>query len=145
MDKFQFFLGSWDLQYNVPKSKFGAAATGVGFGTFQKALNDKFIYFDYKAGISRGQKKEPEGSAHGIFGWDEKIQFYRYWWFESSGSFQSATCNFISDNVLFMYWHDTLIQQTFSKENDEKVVLRMEHPIDQGKNELILEVIFNKK
>lgn len=40
------------------------------------------------------------GEAKGIFAWDEKIKMFRCWWFENSGSFQSATCNFINDNTL---------------------------------------------
>jgi hypothetical protein len=142
MDKFDFLLGTWNLEYKVPKSAFSEAATGTGTGTFKRALDDKYVYFDYTASLTTGEKAEKKGGAHGIFAWDEKANVYRYWWFECSGK---ATCNFVNDETLFMNWHDTLIIQTFTKVSENKVVLRMEHPIAQGKFELILEVIFTRE
>jgi hypothetical protein len=145
MDKFDFLLGTWNLEYKVPKSAFSEAATGTGTGTFKRALNDKYVYFDYTASLTTGDKAGKEGGAHGIFAWDEKANAYRYWWFECSGNFMEATCNFVNDDILFLNWHDTLITQTFTKVSANKVILRMEHPIAQEKYELILEVIFTRK
>ena len=88
-----------------------------------------------------GQKAQ----AHAIFAWDEKTKVYRYWWFESSGNFLTATCNFVSDDILFLNWHDSLLKQTFKRISQNKVVLSMEHPNSEGEYELILEVIFTKK
>jgi hypothetical protein len=140
MEKFDFLLGDWHLESRVPKSQFSEATKGSGNGTFKRALNDKYVYFDYSSSFPTG-----EGAAHGIFAWDEKAQVYRYWWFENSGNFLEATCNFVDDETLFMNWHDTVIKQTFTKVDTDKVILRMEHPVAQGKYELILEVILTRK
>ena len=140
MDKFGFLLGHWNLEYNIPKSAFSEAATGNGTGTIKRALNDKYVIFDYSACVGEG-----DGAAHGIFAWDEKAKVYRYWWFENSGAFQTATCNFVSDETLFMNWHDTLLIQTFKKAGPDKMILRMENPDSEGKYELVLEVIFTRR
>jgi hypothetical protein len=145
MDKFDFLLGNWNLESNVPKSAFSEAATGKGTGTFKRELDDKYVYFDYASSFITGKNTEQKGGAHGIFAWDEKWKVYRYWWFENSGNFMEATCNFVNDDTLFMNWHDTLLIQTFTKVDANKVILRMEHPAAQEKFELILEVIFTRK
>jgi hypothetical protein len=137
MKKFEFLLGHWNLEYRIPKSAFSEAGSDRGSGTIQRALNSKYVYFDYAT--SSG------GEAHGIFAWDEQAKIYRYWWFENTGHFMTATCSFINDKTLFLNWHDTLIIQTFTKQGPDKVVLRMEHPTAQGESELILEVIFTRQ
>ena len=58
-------------------------------------------YFDYSTLID-GKK----GTAHAIFAWDEKSKVYKFWWFESSGNFTKATCNFVNKETLFLNWHD---------------------------------------
>ena len=140
MEKFDFLLGDWNLEYRVPKSAFSEKATGTGSGTFKRALEDRYVCFDYSSSLTIGQ-----GGAHGIFAWDEKSKVYRYWWFESSGNFLTATCDFIDEETLFLNWHDTLLIQTFKKDGPNKVILRMEVPTPEGKFELILEVIFTRK
>lgn len=143
MDKFDFLLGHWNLEYRIPESALSEAATGSGTGTFKRALDDKYVFLDYSCTISTTPDKT--GKAHGIFAWDEKAGFYRYWWFENSGSFQNATCNFISDDTLFMNWNNTLLIQTFRKAGKDKVILRMEHPTSEGKYGLVMEVIFTRQ
>jgi hypothetical protein len=143
MDKFEFLLGDWNLEYRIPKSAFSEAATGSATGTFKRALDDKYVFADYSGTISTAPDKI--GKAHGIFAWDEKSNVYRYWWFESSGSFTNATCNFVNDETLFMNWHDSLFIQTFQKVDNNKVILRMEHPNSEGKYGLVMEVIFTRK
>lgn len=140
MKNFGFLIGNWNLEYRVPKSAFSEAATGSGTGTFKRALNDKYVYFDYLCSLTTG-----EGQAHAIFAWDEKANIYRYWWFESSGNFMKATCHFVNDGTLFLNWHDTLFKQTFKKVSQNKMILRMEHPNSEGKYELILKVAFTRK
>lgn len=140
MERFAFLLGNWNLEYRVPKSAFSKADTGSGSGTFKRVLNDNYVCFDYSCSLTTG-----EGEAHAIFAWDEKTKIYRFWWFESSGNFQTATCNFLKDETLYLNWHDTLLKQTFKKINQNKVVLRMEHPNSEKEYELILEVIFTRK
>ena len=140
MEKFNFLLGNWDMESNIPKSVFSEAATGTGNGTFKRALDDKYVYFDYSS-LNINQKVQ----AHAIFALDEKAEIIRFWWIESSGNFQTATCKFISKDILYLNWHDTLLRQTFKKIDSDKVVLRMENPDSNGDYELILEVIFTRK
>ncbi len=140
MKKFEFLIGTWNLAYRVPKSQFSEPDSGTGTGTFQRALKDKYVYFDYESVLTRRSAK-----AHAIFIWDDKVQIYRYWWFEDSGSFQMATCYFINDETLFLNWHETSLIQTFTKVTADKVILRMEHPVAAEKFEVILEVIFTRK
>jgi len=140
MEKFNFLLGTWNMEYKIPKSAFSEAASGTGKGTFKRALDDKYVYFDYSSLI-----EGKTGQAHAIFVWDEKLKLYRFWWFESSGNFSTATCNFINERILFINWHDSLLIQTFKKITKNKVILRMENPNYEGEYELIMEVIFTRK
>ncbi len=141
MKKFDFLLGDWNLEYRIPKSAFSAAMTGVGRGTFKPALSDKYVYFDYSATFSTGDTAQ----AHAIFAWDEKAKIYRYWWFEDSGAFMAAACNFINKETLFMNWHDTLLIQTFTKQDSNQVILNMNNPDSEGNYESVLEVILRRK
>ncbi len=143
MEKFDFLLGTWNLKYRVPKSSFSEVDTGSGHGTFKRVLDDKYVQFDYECSFSSAPQQT--GKAHAIFAWDEKAEVYRFWWFENSGAFRQATCNFIDNNTLFMNWHDTLLIQTFTKTAPDQVTLRMEQPVAKDKFELIMEVIFTKK
>jgi hypothetical protein len=140
MEKFDFLIGSWALESHVPKSTFSEEDYGSGSGIFKRTLDDQYVSFDYHATLTTGK-----GAAHGIFAWDEKAGIYRYWWFEDSGSFLTATCNFINQNTLFMNWHDTLLIQTFTKIKKNKVILSMENPDSDGIYQPILKVILTKK
>ncbi len=140
MKKFDFLIGDWNLEYIVPKSAFAEAETGTGKGTFRRALNGKYVYFDYECHLTSG-----DAEAHAVFGWDEKAKVYRYWWFEDSGNFLTATCDFIKAGVLYLNWHDTLLTQTFSQAGPDQIVLRMSHPDSAGKPEMILEVLFTRR
>jgi hypothetical protein len=137
MSKFEFLLGDWNLEYRIPKSIFSEAGTDSGTGSFTRALNGKYVIFDYST--------KSGGGAKGIFAWDDKVKVYRYWWFENSGSFLTATCNFITDDILAMNWHDALLVQTFTKESAARIILRMQHPTVQGGYEPVMEVIFTRK
>lgn len=140
MDKFDFLIGEWNLEYKVPKSQFSDEDHGSGEGEFKRILNDKYVTFDYHWKYAAG-----EGSAHGIFAWDDKSKIYRYWWFEDSGVFMEATCDFLDDNTLCLNWHDSILVQTFTRIKDEKVVLEMRYPKDKTGYKIVLEVIFTKK
>jgi hypothetical protein len=141
LDKFNFLIGSWNLNYKIPKSSFSEEAAGDGKGTFKRALNDKYVVFDYEASFSTGDR----AAAHGIFTWDDKLKMYRYWWFEDSGSFENATCDFINDETLFMNWHNSNLIQTFTKIDENTVELRMENPDKDGNFKLVLELIFKRR
>ncbi len=56
-----------------------------------------------------------------------------------------ATCNFINEETLLMYWQDTLLIQTFQKTGPDKVELKMKQPNAKGEYDPILEVMFTKK
>lgn len=137
MNKFDFLLGSWHLEYRIPESIFSEAGSDTGIGVFKRVLNDKYITFEYST--------KSGGEAKGIFAWDEKIKLYRYWWFENSGNYSEATCNFITDEVIAMNWHDSILVQTFVKDGPEKVILKMEYPAVIGGHEPVLEVLFTKR
>lgn len=136
LDKFEFLLGDWNMESRVPKSSFSEAGTDTGKGSFTRILNDKYVMFEYSA--------QSGGAAKGIFAWDDKIEMYRYYWFENSGNFSSATCNFINEETLAMNWNDALFVQTFVKEAPDRIVLKMQYPADKGGHECVLEVIFTK-
>ena len=145
MEKFDFLLGNWNLEYRIPKSGYSKAGTGTGLGTFKRILNDKFVVFDYSTTVSIGDKSPEKGKAHAIFAWDDNMKIYRFWWFESSGSLMKATCRFIDKDILFLNWHDSVLIQSFSRIGPDKVILKMEQPVSEKKYELILEVIFTRK
>ncbi len=137
MDKFEFLLGNWNLEYRIPESVFSAAGSDSGTGSFKRALNNKYVFFEYST--------KSGSEAKGIFAWDDKAKIYRYWWFENSGNFLTATCNFISDEILAMNWHDSMLIQTFVKEGPDRVILKMQYPaVPKGYN-LVLEVIFTRR
>ncbi len=140
MQKFDFLLGRWLLEYSIPRSTFSEAMTGAGTGAFKRALNDRCVYFDYSASFSTGDNAQ----AHAIFAWDDKVKIYRYWWFEDTGAFMTASCHFVNEETLFVNWHDTLLIQTFTKKAPDKVILRMENPNSEGRYELVLEVAFTR-
>jgi hypothetical protein len=140
MEKFEFLLGVWNLHYSVPQSKFSHATTGTGTGMINRVLDNKYVTFDYESLID-GQK----GQAHAIFAWDEKNNIYRYWWFESSGSFQQATCNFVDDDTLCLNWHDTLLVQAFKKIASDSIILTMQQPNSRGGFATVLEVTMTRR
>jgi hypothetical protein len=141
MDKFEFLLGDWNLEYRVPKSSLGEADKGIGRGTIKRALGGRYVFFDYHAVL----EKTGGGGAHGVFGWDARTGIYRYWWFEDSGNFLTASADFLDQYTLRLNWHDTLLLQTFKKSDPDQVILRMEKPLAAGGHELILEVLFRRK
>jgi hypothetical protein len=135
MDKFNFLLGNWNLEYTIPKSFFSEARSDSGKGTFKRALNDKYVTFDYST--------KTGGEAKGIFAWDDNLKVYRYWWFENSGTFMEATCNFLSETTLSLNWHNSLLVQTFQQLEKDNIILKMSHPSNND-YEIVLEVIFTK-
>lgn len=140
IERLGFFIGDWNLEYKVPKSRFSEAAIGTGAGTFSWGLGDKYVYFDYSCSLTTG-----DGEAHGIFAWDEKAKVYRYWWFEDSGSFSEAAGDFVDNETLFLKWHNTSLIQTFKRVDGDKIILKMEDKAASGKYELVLEVVLTRK
>ena len=56
IEKFNFLLGNWDMEYNVPKSAFSEAISGTGNGTFKRALDNKYVYFDYSSLVNKKKR-----------------------------------------------------------------------------------------
>lgn len=139
MDQFNFLLGKWNLKYKVPKSVFSDEDFGIGKGEFKTFLNNRFVTFDYDAKLSKR-----EVAAHAIFGWDDKNKIYRYWWFENSGEFMEASCDFINENSLRLNWYNSLLVQTFHLIENGNIIMRMNYPINDNDNALVLEVLFIK-
>jgi hypothetical protein len=139
MIPFEYLIGDWKLQYDVPNSDFSEATTGTGNGRFRRILAGKYVTFDYDCSLETG-----DGAAHAIFAWDDTIHSFRFWWFEDSGAFQQATCQFIKEGTLLLHWHDTLLSQTFEKDDADQVTLRMENPNDSGEYELVMKVILRR-
>ena len=137
LEKINFLLGDWNLEYKIPESIFSKPGTESGTGSFKKILNENYIMFDYST--------ESGGAAKGIFAWDDKIKMIRYWWFENSGSFSSAICNLINENTLAMNWHDNLFVQTFKRKTPNKIVLNMKYPTEDGKFITIMKAILTRK
>ena len=138
MEKFEFLLGTWKMEYRIPESKFSPTMTGRGSGTFKRGLSDKYVFFDYSASFSTGDRAE----AHGVFAWDDKSKIHRYWWFENSGNFDEATCRFLDNGLLFMNWRGSLMSQTFTKTGPDSLVLRMYQPDSKGEQKTVMEVAF---
>lgn len=139
MDKFNFLIGRWKLEYKIPKSQFSDEDTAEGEGEFKSILNDQFVAFEYHAEFSKGKV-----AAHGIFAWDKKSKTYKYWWFEDSGEFNEAACNFIDDSTLCMNWYNSLFVQAFYQVEKEKVILEMRYPLDKSDYKIVLEVVLTK-
>lgn len=135
MDKFNFMLGKWNLNYRVPKSSLHMEEIGAGKGEAKKILNNRHVVFDYHAELTSG-----EATAHAVFAWDERRKIYRYWWFEDSGEFMEASCDFINDDTLCLNWYNSLLVQTFERKRKDKIVLLMKHPLNSNEYELVLEV-----
>lgn len=137
MNKFDFLLGTWNLDYKISESSLSQARSDTGTGSFKKILNNKFVLFEYST--------KSGSEAKGIFGWDNKSNKYKYWWFENSGIFLTASCNFINDDYLLMNWHDSLFVQTFEKIDADKIFLKMQNQTSNNEYELIMEVTMTRK
>lgn len=139
MDKFGFLLGQWQMKSEIPKSQFSDYDTGEGRGEFKRILNQRYVTFDYMTNYSNSQ-----GAAHAIFVWDNKNKNYKYWWYEDSGEFSQATCDFIDENTLCLNWHNSLFVQTFQLMENGKIKLEMRYPKDKDDYEVVLKVLFTK-
>jgi hypothetical protein len=101
-------------------------------------LDGTHLCFDYQ--VRHKQTGELTGSAHGVFAWDSESGRYRYFWFESSGTFLQATGHLRDADTLFLDWENDCTQ-TFRRVDDATVVLEMTCP-EQG---LTLRVDMSKK
>jgi len=141
MKNFEFLIGDWQLDYTFPRSEFSAeAGTGEGSEAIRRILGNKYVCFDYSCSLTTGN-----AAAHAIFARDDERNVYRFWWFEDSGSFMEASCQFINDNVLFINWHNSLLIQTFEKDGPDGMTLTMKHPDPSGEYRTVLPIQFTRK
>jgi hypothetical protein len=140
MDKFQFLLGTWQMDYKILKSRNILEDIGRGEGTFRSILNNRYVTFDYHVNL-----KTSEAAAHAVFAFDEDRKIYRYWWFEDSGKFMKAMGDFINKNKLMLIWEENQLVQTFHRLKNGNVILSMINKSDMDNSEIILEVLFTKK
>ena len=140
MEKFDFLIGNWRLEYTIPESSFGAAGSGEGEGIFSRVLKDNYVIFDYKAVLTTGSAQ-----AHVIYTKDKGGDGYRCWWFEDTGNYETASCNFPDENTLFLKWLNTPLIQSFKRVEENHVVLTMANQINEQKAEAILLVDMFKR
>jgi len=139
MEKFNFLFGTWKLKYEVPKSQFSDHDSGEGRGEFKFILNDRYVTFDYQFELSL----EKTG-AHAVFAWDKNRKNYKFWWFEDSGEYSQATCNFINETTLCLNWHNSLMVQTFQQTENGNIKLEMRYPKNKDEYQIVLKVLFTK-
>lgn len=139
IDKLEFMLGKWDLIYQIPQSHISDKREGKGKGTLKKALDGNYVFFDYEVFPTLGP-----AAAHGIFTWDKGEKCYRYWWFESSGKFLSASGKIENDGTLFLQWDTISCRQTFTRKSANQLILKMECQNDEDLFVPVLEVSFKR-
>lgn len=135
MQKFDFLIGSWKLKYTIPASRFSEAGTGEGEGIFSRVLKDNYVVFDYRADLTTGSAQ-----AHVIYAKDKEQDEYRCWWFEDTGNYETASCRFVDEKLLFLSWHGTSLIQTFQQTEKDHVVLTMSDAAKKDKYEMVLMV-----
>ena len=69
-----FLSPQTDRYLSFSKFCFGQEYTGTGHGIFKRALDEKYVVFDYSSLIAG-----KEGHAHAIFVRDEKEVIFRFW------------------------------------------------------------------
>lgn len=47
INKLDFLMGEWELEYNITMSSFSEAKTDSGTGSLKKILNDQYLQFEY--------------------------------------------------------------------------------------------------
>ena len=125
MKALEFLVGEWHLDYTYRQG--GETRRDlVGSGTLRPILDDRYLAFDYQ--VRNRESGKSGGSAHGVLAWDPKGERYRYFWFESSGAFLPATGELRAAGTLFLDWEGVDCTQTFTRVDDDHVVLEMGCP-----------------
>ena len=73
-----------------------------------------------------------------------KNKNYKYLWYEDSGEFSEATCNFIEEKALCLNWHNSLFVQTFQGKENGSIELEMRYPKNKDEYDVVLKVLFKK-
>ena len=130
-----FMLGEWDLDYTVTQHG-STTSTICGTGSIRRLFDATYITFDYQ--MRQKQTREKIGEAHAIIAWDKKARQYRFFWFESSGTFLQANGSLSDDHTLALEWQNVNCRQAFRRIDDDAIFLEMQCPDE----DLILRVDF---
>jgi hypothetical protein len=137
MRALSFMLGDWELDYTV--TQHGRTTKPIrGTGSLRYLFDATYLTFDYR--MLDKETGETLGGAHGLFAWDAKAQQYRYYWFESSGTFLEATGVLANDDTLALEWQGVNCTQIFRRLSADAMYLEMRCP-DQ---DLLLRVDFSR-
>ena len=137
MRALSFLIGEWELDYTVTQNGH-TTQTIRGTGSLRFLFNATYLTFDYQ--MIEKASGAMIAEAHGIFAWDEKAGQYRYFWFESSGSFHQATGALRDAHTLALEWQEIKCTQIFRRVSADAVYLEMRCP----EQDLLLRVDFTR-
>jgi hypothetical protein len=130
-----FMIGEWELDYTV--MQHGSTTHAIcGTGSIRHLFGTTYVTFDYQ--MRQKETREKIGEAHAIIAWDKKAGRYRYFWFESSGTFLQANGSLSDEHTLALEWQGVNCRQIFRRVDADAMYLEMQCP-DQ---DLILRVDF---
>jgi hypothetical protein len=132
-----FMIGEWELDYTVTQHG-STTRTICGTGSVQLLFDAAYVTFDYV--MRQKETQEKIGAAHAIFAWDKKAGQYRYFWFESSGTFLQANGSLSDDHTLALEWQGINCKQVFRRVDANAMYLEMHCPDE----DLILRVDFTR-
>jgi hypothetical protein len=137
MHALSFMAGEWNLDYTVTQR--GSTTRAIrGTGSLRYLFDATYLTFDYQA--QQKETGESIGEAHAIFTWENKNQQYRYFWFESSGSFHQATGFLRDEHTLALEWQGIHCSQIFRRVSTDAMYLEMWCPDE----DLLLRVDFTR-
>ena len=137
MRALSFMIGEWALDYTV--TQHGQTTKPLrGIGSLRYLFNATYLTFDYQALEKTTGKMIAE--AHAIFAWDKKLGQYRYYWFESSGTFLQATGILRDADTFALEWQDINCTQIFRRLSADAMYLEMQCP----EQDLLLRVDFSR-
>ena len=138
MRALSFMVGEWELDYTV--TQHGCTTSTIcGSGSLRYLFDATYLTFDYQ--MRQKDTGEMIGEAHGVFAWDPKAGQYRYYWFESSGTFLQATGVLRDDRTLALEWQDVNCTQIFRQVSADAIYLEMHCP----DTDLLLRVDFSRR
>ena len=138
MQALNFMIGEWGLDYTVTQHGH-TSRTIRGTGWLRFLFNAAYLTFDYQTIEKASGSTIAE--AHGIFAWDKKAGHYRYYWFESSGSFHQATGVLRDAHTLALEWQEIKCTQIFRSVSADVMYLEMQCP----EQDLLLRVDFTRR
>ena len=132
-----FMVGEWELDYTATQ-RGQTTKTLRGTGSMRYLFGETYLTFDYQ--MQQKDTGEAIGEAHAVLAWDAKAQQYRYYWFESSGTFLQATGVLADDHTLALEWSGVDCTQIFRRLSPEAMYLEMKCPTE----DLFLRVDFSR-